>query len=68
MVDSYDMNGIRQVIHGGVGFWAEENGPTITEYAVLLVLVVFGVFTLLTLIGMFLKSSFTSLSSGLPES
>ena len=43
------------------GFWADENGPTITEYAVLLVLIVFSVFASLTLIGAFLKSTFARL-------
>ena len=50
------------------GFWADENGPTITEYAVLLVLIVFGVFAALTLIGAFLKSTFTTVSDGIPGS
>ena len=49
-------------------FWAEEDGPTVTEYAVLIVLIVFGVFATLTLIGVFLKSTFTNLSDGIPES
>lgn len=50
------------------GIWADEDGPTITEYAVLLVLIVFGVFTALTLIGAFLKSTFTTVSDGIPGS
>ena len=50
------------------GFWADENGPTVTEYAVLLVLIVFSVFTALTLIGAFLKSTFTTVSDGIPGS
>ena len=50
------------------GFWTDENGPTITEYAVLLVLIVFGVFAALTLIGAFLKSTFTALSDGISGS
>ena len=49
-------------------FLAEEDGPTITEYAVLLVLIVFSVFGLLALIGAFLKGTFTNLSNGIPES
>ena len=50
------------------GFWVEENGPTVTEYAVLLVLIVFSVFAALTLIGAFLKSTFTTVSDGIPGS
>ena len=50
------------------GFWADEDGPTVIEYAVLIVLIVFGAFAMLTLIGAFLKSSFTNLSDGIPES
>ncbi len=62
------MNGMRPAAQGGARFWAEENGPTITGCAVLLVLIVFGVFSLLALIGAFVKSSFTNLSTGIPES
>ncbi len=50
------------------GFWADENGPTITEYAVLFVLIVFSVFASLTLIGAFLKKTFTTVSDGIPGS
>jgi Flp pilus assembly pilin Flp len=50
------------------GFWVEENGPTVTEYAVLLVLIVFSVFAALTLIGAFLKITFTTVSNGIPGS
>ncbi len=61
------MNGMRPTAQGGARFWAEEDGPTITEYAVLVVLIVFGVFSLLTLIGVFLRGTFTNLSNGIPE-
>jgi len=44
------MNGMRPAAQGGARFWAEENGPTITGRAVLLVLIVFGVFSLLAVI------------------
>ena len=50
------------------GFWAEETGPTVTEYAVLLFLIVFGVFAAITLVGVFLKRIFTTLSGSLPGS
>ena len=48
--------------------WADEDGPTATEYSVLLVLIVFGVFSVLSLIGAFLGEAFTTVSNGLPES
>ena len=48
-------------------FWTEEDGPTITEYAVLLVLIVFGVFGTLTLIIAFLRNTCTTVYEGLPE-
>ena len=51
----------------GVSFWAEQEGPTVTEYAVLLALIVFGVFALLTLIGTFVKDTYTTVTNGLPE-
>ena len=56
------------LVQGGQRFWAEEYGPTITEYAVLLVLIVFGVFAAITLIGQMVKRTFTDISDGLPES
>ena len=51
----------------GASFWAEQEGPTVTEYAVLLALIVFGVFALLTLIGTFVKDTYTTVTNGLPE-
>jgi Flp pilus assembly pilin Flp len=50
------------------GFGAEEIGPTVTEYAVLLFSIVFGVFTAISLIGAFIKRSFTTLSDSIPGS
>ena len=61
------MKKLSDVIRHGGAFWAEEDGPTVTEYAVLLVLIVFSLFTTLALIGTFLKNSFTDLSSGIPN-
>ena len=58
----------RQLIRGGRKFWADQTGPTITEYAVLLAFIIFGVFATITLIGVFVKNSFTTLSNGIPES
>ena len=60
------MNELGRTLRARQGFWADEDGPTITEYAVLFVLIVFGVFTMLILIGTFLKNIFTDLSNGIP--
>ena len=62
------MKELSRAVCEGQKFWAQEFGPTVTEYAVLLALIVFSVFGVLALIGAFLKSSFTDLSNGLPES
>ena len=62
-----DMTKLSQAMLRGRSFWAEEQAPTVTEYAVLLALIVFGAFGVVTLIGLFLKSSFTSLSDGIPD-
>ena len=64
-----DRNGMKEerAIQVRRGFGAEEIGPTVTEYAVLLFLIVFGVFAAITLVGAFIKSSFTTVSTSLPE-
>ena len=62
------MEELPEIVRHGRSFWDEENGPAVTEYAVLLVLIVFSVFTTLVLIGTFLKNAFTDLSSGISES
>ncbi len=48
-------------------FFPEEEGPTVMEYAVLLVLIVLGVFSTLMLIGAFLRNTYLDVSSGIPE-
>ena len=48
-------------------FLSESWGPTATEYAVLLVLVVFGCLTAISLLGAFLKSSVQSTAQALPS-
>ena len=53
--------------YAGQSLWAEQDGPTVTEYAVLLALIVFGVFGLLVLIGAFLNGTYTDVSDGLPD-
>jgi Flp pilus assembly pilin Flp len=65
-----DRNGMKEerAIQVRRGFWAEETGPTVTEYAVLLFLIVFGVFASIALVGVFIKRSFTTLSSSIPGS
>ena len=62
------MKELGRAVRARQGFWAEEDGPTVTQYAVLVVLIVFGVFATLAPIGAFLKSSFTNVSDGIPES
>ena len=62
------MNRLHRVVRTSQEFWAEEYGPTVTEYAVLLALIVFGVFGVITLVGVFIKTAFTNVTNGLPES
>lgn len=56
----------RRVIRKVRSFFVEQNGPTITEYAVLLALIVVGAFGVLALIGAFLSDTYRGLSDGLP--
>ena len=62
------MERLRRGVEDRQRFSAEEYGPTVTEYAVLLALIVFGVFAVIGLIGVFIMDSFTSVTTGLPES
>ncbi len=61
------MERLRRVVEDEQRFWAQEDGPTVTEYAVLLALIVFGVFGVIALIGAFIRDNFTSVTTGLPE-
>ena len=61
------MEMLSSLIRVGRSFCVEESGPTVTEYSVLLALIVFGVFGILTLIGAFLKGTCTDVSDGLPD-
>ena len=47
-------------------FWRESCGPTVTEYAVLLVLIIFGALSAITLMGSFLDTSIRSTTQALP--
>ena len=67
LADRTDMKGLSQVIRAGRSFWVEQDGPTVTEYSVLLALIVLGVFSILILIGEFLKGTYTTVSDGLPD-
>ena len=67
LADRIGMKVLSRTIRAGQKFWAEENGPTVTEYGVLLALIVFGVFGLLVLIGEFLSGTCTEVSNGLPD-
>jgi Flp pilus assembly pilin Flp len=61
------MKMLSSMIRLGRSFGVKQDGPTVTEYAVLLALIVFGVFGLLVLIGAFLKGTCTEVSDGLPD-
>ena len=61
------MKMLSSMIRAGRCFWTEQDGPTVIEYALLLALIVFGVFGVLTLIGAFLKGTCTDVSEGLPD-
>ena len=61
------MRMLSSVICAGQSFWAKQDGPTVTEYAVLLALIVLGVFATLILIGQFLKGTYTDVSDGPPD-
>ena len=47
-------------------FLRSEYGPTVTEYAVMLVLIIVGCIAAITLIGNKVKSVFTNIEGGLP--
>jgi len=51
----------------GASFWADQEGPTVTEYAVLLALIILGVVVSVTLIGEFARDAYSNLTEGLPE-
>ena len=61
------MKMLSSMIRVGRIFAVEQNGPTVTEYSVLLALIVLGVFGILILIGAFLKGTCTDVSDGLPD-
>ena len=51
----------------GASFWADQEGPTVTEYAVLLALIILGVVVSVALIGEFARDAYSTLTKGLPE-
>ena len=61
------MEMLSSMIRAGRSFWVKQDGPTVTEYSVLLALIVLGVFGILILIGEFLKGTYTDVSDGLPD-
>jgi Flp pilus assembly pilin Flp len=67
LADKADMKWLIRAAHMGASFWADQEGPTIAEYAVLLALIVLGVFALVTLIGEFAKDAYSTVTNGLPE-
>ena len=48
-------------------FIKSEDGPTATEYAVMLALIIVGCFVAITLIGNKARTMFTNLENGLPD-
>ena len=48
-------------------FLCREDGPTVTEYAVMLALIIVVCIAAITLIGDKVKTMFTNLESGLPD-
>ena len=48
-------------------FLRSEDGPTVTEYAVMLALIIVVCIAAITLIGNKVRTMFTNLESGLPE-
>ncbi len=48
-------------------FWRDCWGPTATEYAVLLVLIIFGALAAISLMGSFLDSSIRSTTQAMPD-
>ena len=48
-------------------FLRDEDGPTVTEYAVMLALIVLICFAVITLIGNKAKTAFLTVENGLPE-
>ncbi len=60
------MKWVRSVKNMGASFWAEQDGPTVTEYAVLLVLIILGVVLAGTLIGEKGRDTYKTLTNGLP--
>ena len=48
-------------------FFTSEDGPTATEYALMLALIVLASIAAITLLGAKVKSTFTNLESGLPS-
>ncbi len=60
------MKWLIRALHIGARFWADQEGPTVTEYAVMLVLIILGVVVSVTLIGEFTKDAYVTLTDGLP--
>lgn len=67
LADKADMKWLIRARRMGASFWDDQEGPTVTEYAVLLALIILGVFAVVTLIGAFAKNAYTTVTNGLPE-
>ncbi len=57
---------MKTLVEKTCSFLRSEDGPTVTEYAVMLVLIIFGCFAAIILIGNKAKSVFTNIEGALP--
>ncbi len=57
---------MKTLVERTCSFLRSEDGPTVTEYAVMLALIIVGCFVAITLIGNKIKSIYTTIEGGLP--
>jgi len=58
---------MKALVNKTQSFLSGEDGPTVTEYAVMLALIIVVCIAAITLIGTKAKTMFTNLESGLPD-
>ena len=61
------MKWLIRAVHMGASFWADQEGPTVTEYAVMLALIIIVALAAITLLGTKVQTIFTSASTALPS-
>ena len=57
---------MKTLVEKTCSFLRSEDGPTATEYAVMLALIIVGCFAAIILIGNKVRTTFTNIESGLP--